>query len=306
MKKSSENSHALRLKQSRKAFTLVELLVVIGIIGLLVALLLPAVQAAREAARRMKCTSNLKQIALAVHGYHDSHGVIPPEYLRMQTGYGNWGANVLLLPFLEQTALHSQLHPDGGVLPTTAAQPLLAQHLPLFRCPSNLGHKTNPNVDDFGTSNYLIGEPVGVIHREDKNVPHGPRGVRFALVTDGLSNTFIFAERALCERPFRSYGGIWAGRVGSNSSSHFRGIWPPNTPWGEPAATRWSATSLHPGGANHAFADGTVRFISASIDCRTDWDSTTSWDYNSVLNANPNRVYQNLWLRDDGNPIAEY
>src|SRR6187549_2591400 len=94
--------------RSRKsaAFTLVELLVVIAIIGILVALLLPAVQAAREAARRTQCINNLKQIGLACHNYHDTHRVLPFG----QGGTGDrYSAITLLLPFMEQTNLHGTI-----------------------------------------------------------------------------------------------------------------------------------------------------------------------------------------------------
>src|SRR5215217_2157355 len=95
----------------RRAFTLIELLVVIAIIAVLIALLLPAVQAAREAARRMQCVNNLKQVGIALHGYHDVKGVFPTGY---QT-YNNWGPLVMILPHFEQQALFNAINFGSGL-----------------------------------------------------------------------------------------------------------------------------------------------------------------------------------------------
>jgi prepilin-type N-terminal cleavage/methylation domain-containing protein/prepilin-type processing-associated H-X9-DG protein len=287
----------------RSAFTLVELLVVIAIIAVLIGLLLPAVQATREAARRSYCTNNLKQIGLAALNYNDTVGTLPPEFVGTQSGHGNWGSSVMIMPFMEQGSLYDQLQPDGGVLPRLNVQPLLRERNKAFRCPSDQGGDTNPNVNNYGTSNYLISEGIG--HHFPGPKTAGVRPVKLAQIPDGLSNTLFYGERALSADPFISYGSIWAGRVGSNASSNFRAVWPPNTPDGGHATTRWAVTSRHPGGVHFVFCDGSVRFISESIDCHTAWNSS-NWDAGMVATLNPNRVYQNLWIRNDGNPIAAF
>jgi len=115
-----------RERFGRRGFTLVELLVVIAIIGILVALLLPAVQAAREAARRTQCVNNLKQIGLGLHNHHDTRGFFPPGTSQSQAPFetgpaGGWGTNwmVYILPFVEQAPLWDQLLKNGDINPTT-------------------------------------------------------------------------------------------------------------------------------------------------------------------------------------------
>lgn len=100
----------MKSEERRRGFTLVELLVVITIIGILIALLLPAVQAAREAARRMQCGNNLKQIGLATHNYHSVYSTLPPAIVRI-VGQLYCPINTILLPYIEQEALseHSQI-----------------------------------------------------------------------------------------------------------------------------------------------------------------------------------------------------
>src|SRR5687768_5573391 len=96
-------------KPRRPAFTLVELLVVIAIIGVLVALLLPAVQAARESARRTQCTNKLKQLSLALHNYVDTAGVFPPQGLPTHGTPNAWGWGPMIFPFIEQQAMYQSL-----------------------------------------------------------------------------------------------------------------------------------------------------------------------------------------------------
>jgi prepilin-type N-terminal cleavage/methylation domain-containing protein/prepilin-type processing-associated H-X9-DG protein len=145
--------------QRRGGFTLVELLVVIAIIGVLVALLLPAVQAAREASRRSQCSNNIKQIVLGVHNFHDSQGTVPPAVgfnpitgtVATPGSFGNgWGWLPMMLPYIEQKNLYDQINFGASVNCRSQAQ-VHAARIPGFRCPSDpLGGKL---LNDRGVSN---------------------------------------------------------------------------------------------------------------------------------------------------------
>ena len=203
----------------RGGFTLIELLVVIAIIAVLIGLLLPAVQKVREAAARLKCGNNLKQLGLAMHGYHDSSGRLPPQTAKNANSccYGTW--QMAILPYVEQENLGKAYQNFGGTAatgPTYEQQANLlvtSTRLAVFTCPSDV-----PNAAKSGTyngqtytvtqHNYLVN--VGNIdyaQGKDGALPDQPAGLtfrgapfsrsaqfRFADVTDGLSNTLLAAE----------------------------------------------------------------------------------------------------------------
>ncbi len=196
------------------AFTLVELLVVIAIIGVLVGLLLPAVQSAREAARRMSCGNNLKQLGLATHNYESAHRRIPSNYSFNKSNSGNFSVLAQLLPFLEQSSLHDVIDfskpMQVGCCPGTLTSSFVGPAklvVPFFRCPSDDGPDLydirtlsgSGPVEQYAGNNYHIngGTSVGTLY--DSRLPTDGiswtnSAVRFANITDGLSNTAAFSE----------------------------------------------------------------------------------------------------------------
>ena len=191
----------------RPAFSLVELLVVIAIIGILTALLLPAVQSARESARRSTCLNHLRQLALAMHNYESATGHFPSgsiaqadptDHATPHTFY-RWSAFAQILPQLESSALRSQLdlslpmyRKDFSI--PEENKPALAQLIPLLLCPSDLGERVHP---DFGPTNYAASSGSG----NDGGSPLTADGVFFinsdlqlADIVDGTSNTVFLAE----------------------------------------------------------------------------------------------------------------
>ena len=186
-----------RSRGPRSAFTLVELLVVIAIIGILIALLLPAVQAAREAARRSQCTNNLKQIGLALHNYESAHKRLPPGYITTNTA----STHTQILPYFEQAAAYSLFDFKQNINSSANNRAAREQKLSVLQCPS---HPTSPPFvlppsqcpNGCGTTNYV--QSLG----NNANYAGGPgqgpfgrnRGAEFAEFLDGLSNTGLFAE----------------------------------------------------------------------------------------------------------------
>lgn len=206
-----------------RAFTLVELLVVIAVIGILISLLLPAVQAAREAARRTQCNNNLKQIGIAFHNYHDTHNAFPSAYIIQPGGGGvhgapdpetrdagpGWAWGALLLPFLEQGNLHGQF--DYNLPCWDAVNADLAETpLAFFLCPSASECSGSMEVKDdsantmatFARSCYVAncGQEEPWLYSVDsyEGIADGPlyrnSRTRFADVIDGLSNTVFVGE----------------------------------------------------------------------------------------------------------------
>jgi prepilin-type N-terminal cleavage/methylation domain-containing protein/prepilin-type processing-associated H-X9-DG protein len=248
----------------RAGFSLVELLVVITIIGVLISILLPAVQAAREAARRMGCGNNLRQIGIALQSYHETHGCFPPGGIELrisptQVDKKNFAWSAYLLPYIEQESVHRTV--DFGT-PFDVGDNIRvgAITIPIYICPNtpqSAWLRENRGACDYGGIN-------GTRFIKNNNPPNGTmlydKWLNIAAIRDGTSNTLIVGEAA-----------GWVDGQWINARNLFDvarsinfvpnpaiGIFPEN-----------EIRSGHPGGANGLFCDGSVRFLAEQMDQKT-------------------------------------
>jgi len=280
----------------RRGFTLIELLVVISIIAVLISLLLPAVQVAREAARRIQCTNNLKQFGIALHSYQDSIGTFPPGYLSRpgsdgdNTGPG-WGWAAMILPQIEQGPTYNAIN-FGLAIEDPANQTARLTKINTFMCPSDVSFTTQFTVVDDSTTSTTLGSPICDVASSDYVGCFGTgdvsdilgrdrgegmffrnRSIRIAEITDGTSQTLAIGEKsqnltratwagaishaAVPITELQAEGGLSPEGGGALTLSHTGELDGPNS---RPAhADQFWAR--HPGGVNFAFADGSVRFI---------------------------------------------
>ena len=246
-----------RSEKSAAAFTLVELLVVIAIIGVLLALILPAVQAAREAGRRISCSNKLHQVGTALQTYHGTHGKFPPGGIEPRTFFNRHGRQLawsaFLLPYVEEKALHDRINFDKAFDSQENAD-AAATVLSIYLCPST------PRA-----SNLIQGRAAcdyGGINGEriiGNDQPNGTmlydRPISIKQITDGTTHTLMVSEDAGWP------DGQWIN--GRNIFEVAHPINPPDTPY-----TRIDneIRSEHPDGAHGLFCDGSVRFLSEKMD----------------------------------------
>jgi prepilin-type N-terminal cleavage/methylation domain-containing protein/prepilin-type processing-associated H-X9-DG protein len=310
----------------RLGFTLVELLVVIAIIGVLVALLLPAVQAAREASRRSKCSNSLRQFGLAFHSHHDTLGIFPDggenwdpvAWPRIMSGGApatapkqNWGWGYQILPYIEQTNVwtnNNDIAVRGSVIP-------------IYFCPS----RRKPGLMTVGTVQIAMIDYVGSagtdpplapfqdatlidiagaglgngtdgpIVRRPGGAPNRGQPVRMAIISDGTSNTMLIGEKRLRTELI--------GKPQSHDDQGFTSGWDRDeVAWGiiPPEPDRngqdgfYQFGSRHPGGFNAVFCDGSVHVIRYNIQSNNTPTATT-----------PIGVWQRICKRDDGLPVDD-
>jgi prepilin-type N-terminal cleavage/methylation domain-containing protein len=293
---------------SRPAFTLVELLVVIGIIAILLTLLVAAIQKVRTAASNLQCQNNLRQIGLALHHYRDVHKRFPPGYVdrnlnpssdaSFDQGPG-WGWSALLLPYLDQQNLANRI----DYRQTVGTTPVCQTVLPIFLCPAD---DELPTFQVYGTGVVVAqGNYIAVNGIKETSFYPGNntgsflrnRGMRIADITDGLSNTLFIGERNIAQSRTTWAGAVPGGLVTADQSpdpvgnaefaqalvlGHGNRTHTPNNPG------LWDADvfySRHPQGVNFLVGDGSVRSIFYAIDGIT---------------------YENLLSRSDGNAVGDY
>ena len=315
--------HSLR---KRSGFTLIELLVVIAIIAVLISLLLPAVQSAREAARRAQCVNNLKQLGLAAANYESSNSVYPPGlYWSMLTGnYAgylgtNCGPMLLLTPQMEQNAVFNATNFLVNVYYSQNIT-VNAMGIKTFQCPSdnaneirtldpNAFFETIPGGPKMAYSSYAgmcgpwisntwsipgVGSGQRATYGQIKTNQLGMfnvcSDVRISQVTDGTSNTIMFTEHTGVPLVGSAQSDWHWWTSGNHGDTLVTSMFPPNpqrkiSGGAGAMAFIFSASSMHPGGANVAMVDGSVRFIKDTIQSTTPMEPLVSAGVNPIQNS---------------------
>ena len=280
-----------RSMRRRPGFTLIELLVVIAIIGILIALLLPAVQKVREAANRMACQNNLKQLGLALLNYHDTYDIFPPGHSQVAGPNGTinhcWFSYVL--PYLEQDNLHRQFHFEVNWDNALNDHGILQTRIPGLECPSAPAGRTGAN--NRGVLDYPAINNVPRLSPLNRYInplpPNDPTYVgvlglnvfrRIPEITDGTSNTLILGEdagrrelwelgRLVTDAIDKNDNANWANPAGNIS---LKGFNPADSSVPGPCPinciNEQQVYSFHSGGANVLCVDGSVHFLRETLD----------------------------------------
>lgn len=310
--------------KKRAGFTLVELLVVIAVIGILAAILMPAVQAARESSRRTQCGNNLKQLGLAVHSFHNAQNRYPSGTVHSSddgdpTGTAGFGWAVYLLPYLEEKDLYlklqlptSELH---DILKVAMKRELAQVPLSMFRCASDTGSYLNDDRLFVGgkygdlaaaKSNYIANHGTHFVTLDECTNQHlDPYGIFWpesrcstAHVADGTSKTLLLGERRT-----KDWAGVWVGvrsyyNDGDQGLRQVLGISDPKINDRQGNAKR-GFSSEHAGGAFFVFADGHVEFLDEEIEF-----NQTGADSNDAVAMEQMGLYQRLMRRNDGQLVV--
>jgi len=260
----------------RRGLTILELLVTMAVLSALLALALPALATAREAARRVECTNHLRQIGLALHNYNDVHRSLPPAWRGASTRRSAFGWGSRLLPFVEQPALGSLID-QSGCLSNDSAQEARETTLRVFLCPSDTAPRlftipdSSNGVDTLAVATASYVGVYGTTEPDDiRPTPPGDgtfindRPVRFAEIERGLSNTLVVGERSVS-----MFHSTWIGFDRRDADAECRilgaAIEGPNCR----ECDECEFSSRHPGVTAFLFGDGHVRGLPDSIDQKT-------------------------------------
>lgn len=261
----------------RTGFTVIELLVAMAVIGVLAALLMPAVQSARASARRVACRNQVRQLGLALHLYHESHLCFPPGSFVMGPSFpiqSGWGWGAMILPSVEQKPLYEQIDFGHGTAVGNNLA-LIATTVPLWRCPSEIApeHIHAVPLDDHPPFDLASGNYCG-----SEGILSAMSCVRMANIRDGASQTLLVGERMVQagENGTLPFTSAWCGQVAFADGYEYRSVphllpsrlHPINASPSDPQCFG----SRHVGGANFTLADGSARFLNENIDGRV-WEA---------------------------------